>query len=48
VRIVPACTANEAKTQEQTEFLEFVLSNHIETGVDELDQENLPELLKLK
>jgi len=30
------------------EFLEFVLSKYIETGVEELDQEKLPKLLKLK
>jgi type I restriction enzyme R subunit len=33
---------------QQKEFLEFVLSKYIETGVDELDQERLPELLTLK
>jgi type I restriction enzyme R subunit len=33
---------------EQKQFLEFVLSRYIETGVGELDQEKLPELLKLK
>jgi type I restriction enzyme R subunit len=32
----------------QKEFLEFVLSKYIETGVEELDQEKLPDLLKLK
>jgi type I restriction enzyme R subunit len=32
----------------QKEFLEFVLSKYIETGVEELDQEKLPELLELK
>ncbi len=32
----------------QKEFLEFVLSKYIETGVDELDQEKLPGLLELK
>jgi len=32
----------------QKEFLEFVLSKYIETGVEELDQEKLPELLALK
>lgn len=32
----------------QKEFLEFVLSKYIETGVEELDQEKLPELLKIK
>lgn len=30
------------------EFLDFVLSKYIESGVDQLDQEVLPELLKLK
>lgn len=33
---------------EQKQFLEFVLSKYIETGVEELDQDKLPELLKLK
>ena len=32
----------------QKEFLEFVISKYIETGVDELDQEKLPHLLELK
>ncbi|HZV71028.1 MAG TPA: DEAD/DEAH box helicase family protein [Saprospiraceae bacterium] len=32
----------------QKEFLEFVLSKYIETGVEELDQEMLPNLLELK
>jgi type I restriction enzyme R subunit len=32
----------------QAEFLEFVLSKYIETGVEELDQEKLPDLLLLK
>ena len=32
----------------QKEFLEFVLSKYIESGVDELAQEKLPDLLKLK
>ncbi|WP_396194985.1 EcoAI/FtnUII family type I restriction enzme subunit R [Flavobacterium sp.] len=32
----------------QQEFLDFVLSKYIETGVDELDQEKLPQLLILK
>jgi type I restriction enzyme R subunit len=35
-------------TNEQKQFLEFVLSKYIETGVEELDQEKLPDLLKLK
>jgi len=33
---------------DQRDFLEFVLSKYIETGVDELDQEKLPDLLSLK
>lgn len=37
-----------ALTNEQKEFIEFVLSQYIETGVDELDQEKLPALLTLK
>ena len=32
----------------QKEFLEFVLSKYIETGVEELDEEKLPALLELK
>ena len=32
----------------QKEFLEFVLSKYIESGVDELSQEKLPDLLRLK
>jgi type I restriction enzyme, R subunit len=32
----------------QKEFLGFVLSKYIETGVEELDQEKLPSLLELK
>jgi len=32
----------------EKEFLEFVLSKYIETGVDELAQEKLPDLLELK
>ncbi len=32
----------------QKEFLEFVLSKYIETGVEELDEEKLPGLLELK
>jgi type I restriction enzyme R subunit len=34
--------------QKQREFLEFVLSKYIERGVEELDEEKLPQLLKLK
>jgi type I restriction enzyme, R subunit len=32
----------------QKDFLEFVLSKYIESGVEELDQDKLPELLTLK
>ena len=32
----------------QKEFLEFVLSKYLESGIEELDQEKLPALLKLK
>jgi len=32
----------------QKEFLDFVLSKYIESGVEELDQEKLPALLELK
>jgi type I restriction enzyme R subunit len=32
----------------QKEFIEFVLSKYVETGVSELDQEKLPTLLKTK
>jgi len=32
----------------QKEFIEFVLSKYIESGVEELDQEKLPGLLQLK
>lgn len=32
----------------QKEFVEFVLSKYIETGVEELDQAKLPKLLELK
>lgn len=34
--------------QNQKDFLAFVLSKYIESGVDELDQEKLPDLLSLK
>jgi type I restriction enzyme R subunit len=33
---------------QQKEFLEFVLSKYIESGVEELGEEKLPELMKLK
>ena len=32
----------------QKEFLEFVLSNYIEVGIEELGEEKLPDLLKIK
>jgi len=32
----------------QKEFLEFVLSKYIEVGIEELDQDKLPDLLKIK
>lgn len=35
-------------TDNQKEFVDFVLSKYIETGVDELDQSKLPQLLELK
>jgi len=35
-------------SNDQKQFLEFVLSKYIETGVEELDQEKLPHLLTLK
>ena len=35
-------------SNKEKEFLEFVLSKYIESGVDELDQEKLPTLLALK
>ena len=33
---------------QQKEFIEFVLNKYIETGVEELNQEKLPDLLKIK
>jgi type I restriction enzyme R subunit len=35
-------------SSKQKEFLDFVLSKYIESGVEELEQEKLPELLTLK
>lgn len=35
-------------TNEQKQFVEFVLSKYIETGVEELNEEKLPHLLNLK
>lgn len=40
--------AFEDLTDEQKEFIEFVLSRYVDTGVDVLDQSVLPELLELK
>ncbi len=34
--------------EEQREFIEFVLTRYVETGVEALDQSSLPELLQLK
>jgi type I restriction enzyme R subunit len=34
--------------ENQKEFLSFVLDKYIETGVEELDQEKLPDLMALK
>jgi type I restriction enzyme, R subunit len=38
----------ESLDDNQKEFLEFVLSKYIEIGIEELDQEKLPDLLKIK
>ena len=38
----------EGLNAKQKEFLEFVLTQYIESGVEELDQEKLPKLLELK
>jgi len=40
--------AYETLTEHQKEFVEFVLSRYIESGVNVLDQSVLPELLELK
>jgi len=49
VRVAKAQTnIFSALSNEQKQFVEFVLSKYIETGVEELDQEKLPDLLKLK
>lgn len=49
VRVAQAQSAIfESLNNEQKQFLEFVLSKYIETGVEELDQEKLPHLLTLK
>jgi type I restriction enzyme, R subunit len=38
----------EKLNENQKEFLDFVLSKYIESGVEELEQEKLPRLLELK
>lgn len=38
----------ELLNHRQREFLEFVLSKYVESGVDELDDSKLPHLLELK
>ena len=38
----------EGLNEKQKEFLDFVLSKYIETGVGELSQDKLPGLLELK
>lgn len=38
----------EGLDKNQEDFLKFVLDNYIEKGVDELDEEKLPQLLNLK
>lgn len=35
-------------SEKQREFLSFVLDHYVLQGVDELDQEKLPDLLELK
>jgi type I restriction enzyme R subunit len=46
------CTASsqifEGLADKQKDFISFVLSKYIETGVGELEQEKLPSLLELK
>ena len=38
----------ESLDNNQKEFLEFVLSKYIEVGIEELGEEKLPDLLKIK
>jgi type I restriction enzyme R subunit len=45
---VSEATIYKGLSTNQVEFLRFVLSKYIETGVEELDQEKLPKLLELK
>ena len=50
-RVVRASHAQAAiclLDSKQKEFLEFVLAKYIDTGVEELDAENLPALLEIK
>ncbi|MDA9869808.1 DEAD/DEAH box helicase family protein [bacterium] len=39
---------NRALTSNQVEFINFVLERYVATGVEELDDERLPDLIKLK
>jgi type I restriction enzyme R subunit len=39
---------NKALTPNQQEFIHFVLDRYVATGVEELDDERLPDLIKLK
>ena len=39
---------NKALTPNQEEFIHFVLDRYVATGVEELDDERLPDLIKLK
>lgn len=39
---------NKALTPEQAEFIDFVLERYVVTGFEELDDERLPDLIKLK
>lgn len=39
---------NSALTPAQQDFIEFILGRYIQTGVDELDDARLPDLLQLK
>ena len=39
---------NKALTTNQVDFIDFVLERYVATGVEELDDERLPDLIKLK
>ena len=39
---------NKALTANQVDFIDFVLERYVATGVEELDEERLPDLIKLK